>query len=110
MTNTTTQNGNVQTTAVSITAATIALKSFANIFARLYFSLRLSFRKIVTGVRDTIWGGKLKEEIIFPVRRSHACRSRQPPDQDLLNFLHSFTDLLQLVRERRTGISQHAIL
>jgi hypothetical protein len=32
MTNTTTQNGNVQTTAVSITATTIALKSFPNIF------------------------------------------------------------------------------
>ncbi len=41
MTNTTTQNGNVQTTAVSITATTIALRSFANIFARFIFRLDL---------------------------------------------------------------------
>ena len=36
MTKTTTQNGNVQTTAVSITAATIALKSFSNIYLSAY--------------------------------------------------------------------------
>jgi hypothetical protein len=52
----------------------------------------------------------MKGRITFPTRRSHACRSRQSPDQDPLNFLHSLTGLLQLVRERRSGISQHAIL
>ena len=36
MTNTTTQNGKVQTTAVSITAATIAPKSFANIYSSAF--------------------------------------------------------------------------
>ncbi len=41
MTNTTTQNGKVQTTAVSIAAATIALRSFSNIFARFIFRLDL---------------------------------------------------------------------
>ena len=46
----------------------------------------------------------------FPMRLSHACRSCQSPDQDPLNFLHSFTGLLQLVHERRTGITQPAIL
>ena len=35
----------------------------------------------------------------FPLRLSHACRSCQSPDQDPLNFLHSFTGLLQLIRD-----------
>jgi hypothetical protein len=106
MTNTTTQNGKVQTTAVSIAATTIALKSFANIFCPLYFSLSL-----ISEDSDRLdLGREFEGRNNFPMRRSNAGRSRQSPDQDLLDLFHSLTGLLQLIRERRTGISQHTIL
>jgi hypothetical protein len=66
MITTTTQNGNVRTTAVSVTAATIALKSFANLFApRLYFRLDLVSEgsDLVLGTRSE---EEFKEESNFP--------------------------------------------